>query len=228
MSEAETWTAETLSTICGPPRIVPLTRNDGLPLGDGVPRYGVEEAFGMVSDVNLYSGAIKVSDFGCAFFAHSPPAEIDFFGPYIVPEQFSTGRIGLPGDVWTLGCAIFLILSGKDIFGIPDDPQEKVFSAMMDTLGEPPEYMLEAWKSRIVQGLRVNKKPSRSLAMRIREMRDGNEELGMKARESEFSTEDIAVLSNLLSSMLVFEPTERLSMEAVVKHPAMRFFGHDI
>lgn len=216
---------EKVNAICGAPRTVLVRRVDGMPLDDSVPKCGVEEALGRLSDISLYSGALKLSDFGCAFFADDPPSEIDFFGPYIAPEQYCTGHIGYPTDVWALGCAIFLILSGRDFFGIPDDSVGKVFSIMSDTLGEPPEYILRSWEGRVSEDFKVSNNPSRPLAARIRELRYGNELLGMKNREYEFSDSDIALLTDLLGSMLRYEPNERLTMEAVLNHPAMAILG---
>ena len=225
LSDSEKWSVERMSLICGAPRTVPIRRLDGLSLDQSVPQYGVEAALSRFSDMSLYSGVMKVSDFGCGYFAEDPPSDIDFFGPYIVPEQYCTGFIGLPSDVWTLGCAIFLLLSGRDLFGTVDDSTGKVFSIMTKTLGEPPEYILQSWRRRALgEDLQISKKPSSPVALRIQEMRAGNEEHGMNSRRDEFSNDDIALLTNLLSSIFQYNPKERPTMETVLQHPAMAVF----
>jgi hypothetical protein len=73
---------------------------------------------------------------------------------------------------------------------------------MTDMLGEPPGYILKSWKARTSSQIRVNKSPTRTLGMQLRELREGNATLSFKDRQSEFSDEDIALLTALLSSML--------------------------
>lgn len=216
-----------MEAVYGSPRTIPIKRIDGLPLDDCVPRYAVEEALGRLSNISLYTGAIKLADFGCAFSADKPPREIDFFGPYIVPEQYCTGKIGSPLDIWTLGCAIYLLLAGRDLFGIPDDSTGMVLSKMTDMLGEPPEHILQSWNTRVSKDLQVSKTPSRPLSVRVQEMRDGNEALRMRDRRHEFSDLDLTLLTDFLGSMLKYEPSERLTIEGVLQHPCMAFFEAD-
>jgi serine/threonine protein kinase len=216
---------ESINTICGPPRTVPIERLDGKPLESNVPKYGVEAALGKLSDLSLYSGNLKVADFGCGYFANDPPKEINFFGPYIVPEQYCTGLIGTASDVWTVGCAIWLLLSGRDMFGIVDDPTTKVFSIMTDTLGEPPDFILRSWNERFsIDDLRISVRPSSSLAERVRELRFGNGERWMKSQMEEFSDEDIILLTDLLTSIFKYNPAERPKMGDILRHPAMALF----
>ncbi|EED16510.1 srpk, putative [Talaromyces stipitatus ATCC 10500] len=215
-----------INSICGPPRIVPIERLDGKDLEPNVPKYGVEAALGRFSDLSLYSGDMKVADFGCGYFTNDPPTEIDFFGPYIVPEQYCTGLIGTASDVWTVGCAIWLLLSGRDIFGTVNDPPEKVFSIMTDTLGGPPEFILRAWRDRLPDDdLHISIHPSTSLVQRVQQLRTGNEELWMKARLNEFSEEDVALVTELLTLIFKYDPADRPTLESILRHPAMKFFG---
>lgn len=191
-----------------------------------VPKYGVEAALGRLSDLSLYSGDLKVADFGCGYFANDPPKEIDFFGPYIVPEQYCTGQIGTASDVWTVGCAIWLLLSGRDMFGTVDDPTAKVFLIMTETLGMPPEFILRSWRERLPGNeLRIYLSPSISLAHRIQELRFGNKERWMNSRMEEFSDEDIILLTDLLTSIFKYDPAERPKMDDILRHPAMTLFG---
>lgn len=190
-----------------------------------VPKYGVEAALGKLSDLSLYSGDLKIADFGCGYFANDPPKEIDFFGPYIVPEQYCTGRIGTASDVWTVGCAIWLLLSGRDMFGTVDDPTAKVCSIMTDTLGEPPEFVLRSWKEKLSgDDLQIAVHPSSSLAERVQELRIGNDERWMKSRMNEFSDEDIILLTEFMSSIFKYDPAGRPTMVDIRRHPAMALF----
>ena len=194
-------------------------------MDSNVPKYGVEAALGHLSDLSLYPGDLKVADFGCGYFANDPPKEIDFFGPYIVPEQYCTGRIGTASDVWTVGCAIWLLLSGRDMFGTVDDPTAKVFSIMTETRGKPPDFILRSWKERLSgEELRISVRPSTSLAERVRELRLGNEKRWMKSRMNEFSDGDILLLTDLLTSIFKYDPAERPSMDDILQQ-AMALFA---
>ncbi|PVH87328.1 putative srpk [Cadophora sp. DSE1049] len=224
LSGSENWTVQEMEAVYESSKTSPVVRNDGKPLPDNVPRYGVEEALGRLSNVSLYTGAIKLADFGFAFFEGNPPNEIDFLGPYIVPEQYCPGHIGRPCDIWTLGCAIYLLLSGRDLFGIPDDSTGVVFSNITAMLGEPPDYILESWRRITIPDLEVRSTPVKELPVWIQEIRSGNDSLRMKNRQDEFSDRDISVLANLLSIMLRYEPSERPTIQAVLQHPAMSFF----
>lgn len=101
----------------------------------------------------------------------------------------------------------------------------KVLLAMMDTLGKPPAYLLEAWRSMIPTDLEVRETLPRPLTTRIQELKNGNAELGIKERRHEFSNEDMERLVDLLSALLMYEPLMRPSIEDVLQHPAMIFLS---
>lgn len=145
-------------------------------------------------------------------------------GPYMVPEFCSPGKITLSVDIWMLGCLFFYLISGRDIFGAPDDPPEKVLSAMIETLGKPPEYLFNDWISKTSGCLDMNNTPSRPLPTLVQEIRDGNQALGIKGRQDELSTDDIEALTDLLMTMLVYEHDKRPSVETVLQHPAIGIF----
>lgn len=111
------------------------------------------------------------------------------------------------------------------MFGTVDDPTAKVFSIMTDTLGEPPGFILRSWNERLSgKGLRVSARPSSLLAERVLELRFGNEERWMKSRMDEFSDEDTTLLADLLTLIFKYDPAERISMESILRHPAMALF----
>ena len=122
----------------------PIRRIDEKALEESVPQYAVNAALPRDLDPSVFTGPTMMADFDDAYYRNKPPIMTSNLGPYIVPEFCLQHKIFVATDIWMLGCAIFQILSGRDLFGIPNDPAEKVLSAMMDTLGKPPAYLLEA------------------------------------------------------------------------------------
>ena len=112
------------------------------------------------------------------------------------------------------------------MFGIPDDSPELVTRKMMETLGRPPDFLVRDWEAQIGNAIEVLDMPveKKSLRSRIMDIREGNTERGMKAREKEFSVGAVQTLSELLECLLKFDPDHRPDIEQVLKHPAMDYF----
>jgi serine/threonine protein kinase len=220
------YSLEDIKQRTGPPRTVPIACVDGGPLPSNIPTQAIEAAFEGDIDPSAFSGPMKISDFGDAFFASDPPHMTSKLGPYIVPEYASPAKMSPKIDVWLLGCATYQIISGHDLFGIPDDSPELVTRRMMETLGRPPDFLVRDWEAQIGHSIEVLDKPveNKSLRSRVMDIRDGNTERGMKARENEFSAGDVQTLTELLESLLKFDPDDRPDIEQVLKHAAMDYF----
>lgn len=97
------------------------------------------------SPVTLLSSDICVIDFNRSFPAAHPPERIGIPAKYLAPEV----AVGLPpspaSDVWALGCAIFRIRSGDDLFFDYDtDRPSDVLRQIVKIMGE--EGMPQGWK----------------------------------------------------------------------------------
>lgn len=190
-----------------------------------MPDYLVSDAMAHDIDPALFPGPVKVADFGLAFFSEDPEPKMSSGGPYIVPEFNAPGHCGQAADIWMLGCAIYQLLSGYDIMGVISDPPAVVVREMMKLLGAPPDYMLESWNAFMgKENIQSIEEPSCPLASRVRRIRDGNVEKGMKERKKDYSEKDVALLTSFLGGMLRFEPSERLTITQVLDHPGMDFF----
>jgi serine/threonine-protein kinase SRPK3 len=192
-----------------------------------VPKYCVEAAFQKEFDPSLFSGHIKISDFGESFLMDHPPEQTIARGPFILPEFTSPKHMTPAIDVWMFGAAVFQIISGRDLFGNVGDPTKLVLMRFMDTLGKPPSFLLEDWTNFLHGDLTVPEFPLRPLSTRVGEIRDGNRALGMIERREEFKVEDMKALTGFLSLLLRYAPSERPPIDDIMQSPSMAYFRKD-
>lgn len=140
--------------------------------------------------------------------------------PEFASPKYRTSAI----DVWMFGAAVFQIISGHDLFGIVNDPTNLVLSRFMDTFGEPPPLLLKDWNNFLHEELSVSVFPQRPLDIRVSEIRDGSLTLGMLARHEEFNLDDIKALTQFLSLLLRYAPTERAQIDDILQSSYMVYF----
>lgn len=107
------------------------------------------------------SGEIKIIDFG---LAQPPGARIEQGGgmafgtvAYLAPEQARGDAVGFETDVYSLGCVVYELLTGRLPFEVPDGPDQKrlLMHAHLEELAEAPstvrpELELPAWIDDVV------------------------------------------------------------------------------
>lgn len=223
-SDKVTHDYRSIAEFYGQPRTALVVRIDGQSVSRSVPEYYVESAFQKEFEPSLFSGHIKISDFGESFLMASPPQQMIARGPFILPE-FASPSYRTPAiDIWMFGAAIFQIISGRDLFGIVSDPTKLVLTRFMDTLGRPPSFLLEDWNKFLNEDLSVLESPQRPLSTRVNEIKDGSSALGMIARHDEFTLEDIKALARLLGLLLRYAPAERAQINEVLQSSDIAYF----
>ncbi|KAI9712294.1 MAG: hypothetical protein M1820_001507 [Bogoriella megaspora] len=227
------WSVPEIEAVCGPPKLIPnesvtgdYNASDTLHHDHQQPRYRVADAMEHDVDLGLFPGPVKIADFALAFYDSENAPKMPSGGPFIVPEFNAPGHCSSAADIWLLGCDIFQFLSGFDLMGTLNDPPWKMVHGMMRTLGSPPTYLFESWKLFAGDAHDVvwTAEASQPLELRIRQIREGDPQIGMKERKDDFSDDDITLLTDLLTFMVRFEPFDRPTIGQIIDHPAMQYF----
>lgn len=104
-------------------------------------------------DRAYFTNEPQINDLGEAFQVESPPDYVGIPPPYRSPELFLeknyTSSTALHSDLWALGCTIFELRTGRQLFNCFDDDDDEFLIAMARILGKMPEpWWSSTWESR--------------------------------------------------------------------------------
>lgn len=84
--------------------------------GPHAPRYYVECLDFFASSSNILTKQIRILDFDQCFECDKPPKRTGIPAKYMAPEVIAGVAPSKASDIWSLGCTIFRLRAGRDIF----------------------------------------------------------------------------------------------------------------
>ena len=176
---------------------------------------------------------VKMCDFGSAMFSGD-----NELTPYLVSRFYRAPEImmGLPYshpiDMWSLGCCVFEIFTGRILFN--GKSNNGMLKKMMEYKGPFPKKMIKrgAFTDRhfeddpemtfgLVEEDPAGGGPVRTLVRNPKPTRDFFKTLQASASEGE-DRGKLKQLADLLDKMLVLDPDRRLTVRDALKHPFLR------
>ncbi|XP_054789261.1 serine/threonine-protein kinase AFC3 [Prosopis cineraria] len=167
------------------------------------------------------SSAIKLIDFGSTAFDNQDHSSIVCTRHYRAPEIILGLGWSYPCDLWSVGCILVELISGKALFQTHDNLEHL---AMMErVLGPLPEHMARrsnrGAEKYFRHGTRLNWPEGAISRESIRAVRKLDHLKGLVARQVDSSRSS---LTDLLHGLLAYDPSDRLTARQALDHPFFR------
>ncbi|GAB7342295.1 hypothetical protein MBLNU457_g0528t1 [Dothideomycetes sp. NU457] len=201
---------------------------------NSAPQYVVACAQLTKVDQSLLNGDITIIDFGEAFKEDSPPADgVGTPAGYKAPELFFDEPPSKQSDIWALACTLFEIRAGSQLFAGYFGTEDEALENMVKTLGNLPE----PWHGRWIEDY----DPAEDVIAGSLPLRFQIQDIGVDDKINEYEPDDrytsdllerprttlsddeIILLEDLLSKLLMYRPDQRRSVEWVCEHPWFQY-----
>lgn len=223
----------------GEPATEIIEREDEQPLTPGVPTHATEPIrLGKhAREVTFLEARLILSDFGEAFsplHRTEPKLGKDCTSPRycLPPEAYFEPQtpISSAADIWTLACAIWDIICGRQLFSSFFGKSDEITCQQMDHLGPlPPEWWAK-WeaKDKYFDEF-MHPKDGRESGLPIREFffeqMEKTQEKRDKYSSVEMSRQEMNALLEMLETMLTYRPELRATMPTILKSEWMVNWG---
>lgn len=147
---------------------------------------------------------IAVIDFGCACFDRHPLYKVVQSLYYRSPEVIFNFRYGCEIDVWSYGCVLFELATGKPLFHTRNE--DELISMITDIVGAPPLEMIT--RSKKMKNYYEQEAANRAKC-----------EAKKKSIISGLMQGSDSDLIDLVCACLQWIPAKRLTMKQVLEHP---------
>ncbi|KAJ8921798.1 hypothetical protein NQ315_008427 [Exocentrus adspersus] len=154
---------------------------------------------------------VRLIDFGSATFDHEHHSTIVSTRHYRAPEVILELGWSQPCDVWSIGCILFELYLGITLFQTHDNREH--LAMMQRILGEIPVRMARKTKTKYFYRGKLEWDEKSSAG---RYVRDNCKPL-MRYKQSD--EPDHNHLFDLVSKMLEYEPSERITLKEALQHP---------
>lgn len=235
-------TEEEVLHVLGEPSRNPVTTVSGsTPDKPNLPRYLVRPVNFTAIEARFITNDACITDFGESFEASCPPKELGIPQVYRSPELVLDNTAGYASDSWALGCTLFEMCTGIELFNIYDYTVDDHLFRMVLILGKLPLPWWNTWTSRKKCFEDDNDEQGRVIQVDPAETRanmDGGpifdipqsvrQLLAFGYRDWEhppeklirgFADHEVDLLADLLGKLLNYNPQERLTAQDAQSHP---------
>ncbi|XP_062393602.1 dual specificity protein kinase CLK2-like isoform X1 [Sardina pilchardus] len=158
--------------------------------------------------------SVRLVDFGSATFDHEHHSTVISTRHYRAPEVLLELGWGHPCDVWSIGCILFEYYQGNTLYQVQTHDNREHLAMMQRVQGPLP--------SRMIRRTRKQK-----YFVRGKLFWDENSSAGRYVREncrplkkySQCDSEEHEQLLELLGRLMEYDPSNRISLSASLRHP---------
>ena len=205
-----------------------MSRADGQPVGQSAPSYTVATPDLERLEEQLPTDKILIVDFGQAFFHGDHLEDLVTPAVFTAPEILFHGTISEAADIWSLGCTIFEVFAGYSLVKMLFAPSTDARKDLVSLLGKPPQAYWETWKERgayFDESGCPKQDIGHKLPVRLYPLEDRISDIAYSLplqTDAHSTAVTLGQLKDLLTSMLRYEPADRLSLDKVVAHELFR------
>lgn len=229
---------ETVLEDIGQPQLRPIRKYSGERHEDpSAPQYLVMP----VDWTHMQGNNIKITekaflmDFGSAFAISEPPKSMETSLLYSAPEWILEKKFGIGSDIWGLGCVLYEIRTGVNIFQ-GYSSEEDYLSRLCKILGKMPEpWWSKTWQTRRKQF--EDETDNNGRVVVVEQMRNGIADKGVRSiREAietvfqdidldfggsvpkKFEKKEVDLFSDLLGKIFQWKPEDRITAKQIMDH----------